>query len=145
MKRAILSAAILLAACATAPVDDAGAPAAAGIPSAPIELGDWRSASEAETSAAFEQQVGARYARGVAISAVRADLRRNDFACAPNTTPSNGRGDPPNQICRKSATAGNCTHTWQVHLFETGDALARARAIYDRRCGADGLLGGPGR
>jgi hypothetical protein len=32
-----------------------------------------------------------------------------------------------------------------VHLFDThGDArIARARALYDRRCGREGLLGGP--
>lgn len=145
MKPAMLSAALLLAACETLPGGDAAGTGGA-IASAPISLGEWRTATEAATLAAFEQEIGARYAGGLAVSAVRADLRRNDFACAPNTAPYNGRGDPADEMCRRSETVGSCTHTWQVHLFENAETLERARGIYDRRCGAggDGLLGGPG-
>jgi hypothetical protein len=91
----------------------------------------------------FEQTVTARYGAGLAISAVASDLRRNDFNCS--EPPQSGRGSPPDQVCRRTITASGCTHTWQVHVFDTnGDGrLAETRGLYDRRCGSDGLLGGP--
>lgn len=94
---------------------------------------------------AFQHEIAARYAAGLPLTAVSADLRRNDFACSSNADAA-GRGDPPDQICRRTLTLEGCTHTWQVHVFDTSGngALARSRALYDRRCGGDGLLGGPG-
>jgi hypothetical protein len=141
------SLALLLAACATpvgGPVEPSGP---ASIPSSSIELGDWRNATEAAVLQAFEQTVASRYGAGLQVTAASADLRRNEFNCgaAPPRAEGN-RGDPPAQVCRKTTTANGCTHTWQVHLFDqAGDgALSRTRGLYDRRCGGDGLLGGPG-
>ena len=132
-----------LAACATpigGPVTPTGSTT---IPSSRIDLGDWRNASESATLAAFQRGVASRYGAGVAISAVAADLRRNEFSCGAAPPANGGRGDPPAQVCRRTISASGCTHTWQVHLFGNG-ALARTRGLYDRRCGGDGLLGGPG-
>lgn len=142
---AALAAALLLAACASVPAGPSAPGGPATIPSSPVELGDWRGASEAATLAAFRQGITARYGAGLQISAVSADLRRNDFNCGPAPRAEGGRGDPPAQVCRRTATASGCTHTWQVHLFDEGGngALARTRGLYDRRCGGDGLLGGP--
>ena len=109
-----------------------------------LDLGDWRQATGAATLNEFQTTIAARYSVGSSLSAAAADLRRNEFRCAANSD-STGRGTPPAQICRKTVTAENCTGTWQVHLFDTnGDGrIARTRALYDRRCGAEGLLGGP--
>ncbi|MGD9979682.1 MAG: hypothetical protein AB7H66_13895 [Hyphomonadaceae bacterium] len=139
--------ALLLGACETLPTSAAPSPSSpATIPSTPLNLGDWRNAPEAATLEAFQQTVAARYGAGLEVAAASNDLRRNEFTCgaAPPRAEGN-RGDPPAQVCRKTTTANGCTHTWQVHLFDAGDgALARTRGLYDRRCGGDGLLGGPG-
>lgn len=136
--------ALALAACAT-PAGVTGAPSVGGIPNTPLNLGDWRRATASATSEAFSREVAARYRAGLTLAAVSGDLRRNDFTCA-NNRDTGGRGDPPDQICRKTVSIESCTHTWQVHLFavDGGAELARTRALYDRRCGGDGLLGGPG-
>ena len=134
-----------LAACVT-PVGGVTTPSGgASIPSSPINLGDWRRNTATSAAQFWQGEISGRYHTGLAITAVSSDLRRNDFSCA-NNRDTGGRGDPPVQICRKTVTVEGCTHTWQVHLFDTnGDAvLARTRALYDRRCGNDGLLGGPG-
>lgn len=148
MRRIIIAAATVfaLSACAT-PVSGPATPGGSGaIPSTPLDLGNWRTASEAATLSAFQRQVTGRYGAGLALSAATADLRRNEFACAPALRAPDGRGDPPAQICRRAASSSGCTHTWQVHLFDaSGDQrLARTRSLYDRSCGGDGLLGGPG-
>lgn len=140
-----VSLALLLGACETLPVGATPSPVGpASIPAAPIGLGDWRNASEAVTLQAFERGVTSRYAVGLPLASVSGDLRRNDFNCSAAPPRAEGnRGDPPAQVCRKTTTANGCTHTWQVHLF--GDeTLVRTRSLYDRRCGGDGLLGGPG-
>lgn len=136
-----LAAGLALSACATMPV--VSPPAGPAVPSAPLNLGDWRRASAANVLRGFEQEVAARYRAGLAMSAAGADLRRNDFDCAAHRD-NGGRGDPPDQICRRTVTAEGCTHTWQVHLYDDAGALARTRALYDRRCDGEGLLGGPG-
>lgn len=145
MKRAALSlAALALAACAT-PVGGVSTPTGSStIPSSSINLGDWRNASESATLSAFERGVTSRYGAGTGLGAVAADLRRNQFNCGAAPPLDEGRGAPPAQVCRRTVTQAGCTHTWQVHLFDAGgDALlARTRALYDRRCGGDGLLGG---
>lgn len=147
MKRFVVLAAVLaLAACETMPASVVSEPTGSPtIPSTPVDLGDWRNASEAATLRAFQQNVTARYGVGVAISAAAADLRRNEFNCSAAPPQDQGRGDPPAQVCRRTTTASNCTHTWQVHLFDENNngRLARTRGLYDRRCGGDGLLGGP--
>ena len=74
-----------------------------------------------------------------------ADLRDNQFACAP-PGPSR-RGDPPTQACRRTVREAGCTYTWQAHLWADagGAKLARVRGLYDKSCASDGgLLGGPG-
>lgn len=143
-----VSLALLLAACVTPAVDGPAAPSGpATIPSSPIELGDWRNATEAAVLEAFQQTVTTRYGASLQVAAASADLRNNQFNCgaAPPRAEGN-RGDPPAQVCRKTTTANGCTHTWQVHLFDQANdgALSRTRGLYDRRCGGDGLLGGPG-
>jgi hypothetical protein len=143
----ILAAAVLLAACATVPVGGVGTPSGPStIPSTPLDLGDWPNASEAATLRAFQQNVTNRYGAGLALSDIAADLRRADFTCGAASPENQGRGDPPAQVCRRTTTQSGCTHTWQVHLFDArGDGrLARSRGLYDRRCGNEGLLGGPG-
>lgn len=144
---AALASLTLLAACATATID-APPPPAGGVtvPSTPLDLGDWRNANAAQTLAAFEANASSRYGAGLAISAAAGDLRGQEFTCGAAPRADAGRGAPPAQVCRRTVTAANCTHTWQVHLFDTnGDGrLVRSRGIYDRRCGNDGLLGGPG-
>lgn len=122
-----------------------GAPTGAQtIPEAPLDLGDWRRASASATLRAFQDNVSNRYGVGLTLAAITADLRQQAFSCAPPRTDS--RGDPPAQVCRHSESAAGCTHTWQVLLFDEGDnaRLARSRGMYDRSCGNDGLLGGPG-
>jgi hypothetical protein len=140
--------ALLLAACETVPTSGSVSEPVGGaeIPAGSLDLGDWRTANEAATLQAFQQNVSSRYGAGVAVSAASADLRRNEFSCGAAPPQDNGRGDPPAQVCRRTTTASGCTHTWQVHLFDAGGngRLARTRGLYDRRCGGDGLLGGPG-
>lgn len=146
MRRAIPIAVLaLLVGCETIPTDVSAPSPAANISSAPLDLGDWRRASVSTMAQHFEREIAGRYQIGLPLTAVSSDLRRNEFACAENRD-SAGRGDPPDQICRKAVAAENCTHTWQVHLYDAdaNNALARTRALYDRRCGGDGLLGGPG-
>lgn len=132
------------AACTTVPTGTPPRTAPPGIPSAPLELGDWRRASVGATLAQFERNVGQRYRPGLALSTAASDMRNNEFNCADNRDTT--RGDPPDQICRKTVTVEGCTHTWQVHMFDENNnaVLLRTRGLYDRRCGSDGLLGGPG-
>ncbi|MEQ1617906.1 MAG: hypothetical protein ABL883_06135 [Terricaulis sp.] len=142
----LLAACALASACASVPSAGTTPPSASvRIPSTPIDLGDWRRAGASALIQHFEREIAARYTTGAPLSAVSADLGRNDFVCAENRDTA-GRGNPPAQICRKAAALENCTHTWQVHLFNAngGATLVRTRALYDRRCGGDGLLGGPG-
>lgn len=139
----LFAATLLLAACATTPTGLPAPQARDEIPSEELGLGEWRSASESATLDAFQQSVTGRYREGVSVSAVAADLRRNEFNCGEAPAQDQGRGDPPAQVCRRTVTLEGCTHTWQVHVF--GDALlSRTRGLYDRRCGNEGLLGGPG-
>ncbi len=145
-----LAAAVLvlaLAACETIPTGSPSAPSApAAIPSTPLDLGDWRNTTEAATLQAFQQAVASRYGEGLAVNAASADLRRNEFNCGPAPEQDQGRGARPAQVCRRTMTANGCTHTWQVHLFDEGGnaQIAGTRGLYDRRCGGDSLLGGPG-
>ncbi|HYD71806.1 MAG TPA: hypothetical protein VEF55_01615 [Candidatus Binatia bacterium] len=141
----IMAAALLLAACATIPT--AAPPPEAGARfEGDLDLGGWRNADEAATLSTFQQNVTDRYGAGIAISDAAADLRRTEFNCADAPPQDQGRGDPPAQVCRRTITFSGCTHTWQVHLFDQdGDEqLVRTRGLYDRRCGNEGLLGGPG-
>jgi hypothetical protein len=141
----ILVAALLLSACETIPTA-APPPESGARLEGDLDLGDWRNADEAATLAAFEQNVSGRYSAGLALSDASADLRRSEFNCGDAPPQDQGRGNPPAQVCRHTVTAPSCTHTWQVHLFEQdgGGRLASARSLYDRRCGNEGLLGGPG-
>jgi hypothetical protein len=139
----VLSLTLLVSACETTS-GGGGATSGAENAGGALDLGDWRNTAPADTLSQFQTTIGARYSVGSSLSAAAADLRRSAFTCAANND-STGRGTPPAQICRKTVTAGNCTGTWQVHLFDTnGDGrIAQARALYDRRCGREGLLGGP--
>lgn len=140
-----LSLALLATACETTSGGGANSGTAPVAGGGSFDLGDWRNATGAATLSQFQSAVSARYSTGSPVSAAVADLRRNDFTCAENVD-TTGRGAPPSEICRRTVTAEHCTGTWQVHFFDThGDArIARARALFDRRCGNEGLLGGPG-
>lgn len=146
MSRAlIVGLALLAAACETVPTSAVSPGGGPTIPSGSLALGDWRTATADATLRAFQANVTARYGAGLALSAAMADMREQEFSCAPPSR-GDGRGDPPAQVCRRTETASGCTHTWQVHFFDqNNDArLARTRGLYDRRCGNEGLLGGPG-
>jgi hypothetical protein len=139
---------LTLAACAsTAPPPGAVAPTGAGRPSGAIDLGGYRSGSADAVSQRFAAGIARRYAVGLPFSVAAADLRANQFACT--RPPPAKAGDPPDQVCRRTATENGCTHTWQAHLWDdsAGAAakLTRVRGLYDKRCERDGgLLGGPG-
>jgi hypothetical protein len=138
-----LAAALFCAACAVTPAVAPGPSAPDAIPSTPFDLGgNWQSASVGATLERFRNGVARRYSAGLDLRAVAADLRQNDFNCR---NERNAGAEAPTQVCRKTETVSDCTHTWQVHLYDSsGDnVLARARPLYDRRCGGDGLLGGP--
>lgn len=147
LRRLALVLALSAAACST-PIAGTTTPTGASqIPSGAIDLGNWRASSERATHSVFQRGVTARYASGAAINTVAADLRRNQFTCRPPAADlADNRAVPPVQVCRRTVTAAGCTHTWQVHLFDNMNdrRLARTRALYDRRCGGEGLLGGPG-
>lgn len=147
LRPAALALALVATACST-PVGGVSAPSGTGqIPSTPLDLGNWRASSEGATLSTFRRGVSARYAPGAAINTVTADLRRSRFNCGPASPAlEDNRGVPPVQVCRRIIRAAGCTHTWQVHLFDRmGDRrLASTRGLYDRGCGDDGLLGGPG-
>jgi hypothetical protein len=133
---------LFLSACATAPVTGPSASAGPTVASGPLDLGgEWRDSSVGAVAERFERGVTARYAAGLELAEASSDLRANDFRCREGRE---GAGEAPAQVCSRTETEGDCTHTWQVHLFKAeNDALARTRALYDRRCGGDGLLGGP--
>lgn len=152
MKRIVFAAATLLAACSSGGgMRDAGpaptAPRGVSAPSGPIEIYDYRRASAATVAQSFARGIERRYAIGLAFLVALADLRASQFVC---TASAAGRGgDPPDQVCRRSITENDCTHTWQVHLWDDAPGAAskvsRVRGLHDRRCKADdGLLGGPG-
>ena len=151
MKRLLLIAALVVSACASVQTGPAGSgavePRGASAPSGPIDLGDWRRAGTHGVAQRFSAGIVRRYAAGSALAVATGDLRANQFACA---APSTGRGgDPPDQVCRRTETEGDCTHTWQAHLWDDAPGVAakvsRVRGLYDMRCKADeGLLGGPG-
>ena len=148
MKRVLpLAAALALASCATLTVSMPNAPSAPpSIPAGPLDFGgNWQRDAAAAVLTHFEQNVSSRYGAGLDLAAAAVDLRQNQFTCVANTDTTN-RGHPPAQICRKTQVAGECTHTWQVHLFTApdNDRLERARGLYDRRCAGEALLGGPG-
>ena len=131
-----------LAACETMPTSRT-APAAPAPLVGELDLGSsWRTQTQAQTLDLFSRAVAQRYAQGTPAPRAVGDLQHAAFTCAENHD-ATGRGAPPDEICRRTEVANGCTHTWQVHLFGA-TALTRARALYDRRCGADALLGGPG-
>lgn len=144
LRLVIVAAALALAACETVP---AAAPAPAGpaaIPNTPLSLGDYRNANEAATLTQFQEVVAGRYGVGLPLSDVTGDLRQAQFTCAAPPARGDGRGDPPAQACRRTVTVASCRHTWQVLLYDANNdaRIARTRALYDRNCGGDGLLGG---
>lgn len=151
MRRLFIVAAMVLAACASVETGPAGSgavePRGGGAPSGPVDLGDWRRGGADAVMQRFSAGLVRRYAAGSALTVATGDLRANQFACA---APSSGRGgDPPDQVCRRTLTEGDCTHTWQAHLWDDAPGAAakvsRVRGLYDKRCKADGgLLGGPG-
>lgn len=143
MKRfAPLIALVALAACETLPTTGT-TPVAPPLLTGALDLGSaWRTQTAAQNLDAFSRAVAQRYGQGTPTPRAIADLQHASFTCAENHDTS-GRGAPPDQICRRTEVVSGCTHTWQVHLFGA-TTLTKARALYDRRCGADALLGGPG-
>lgn len=141
--------AFLLAACATAgPSTQTSAPAAATAPRAatgltgPVDLGDWRRGDANAILQRFSGHVLRRWPAGQPISTAVADLRSQGFSCA---APRGQGGDPPDQSCRLTRTEAGCTYIWTVSLYDDAGAtrLSRVRPLFDKRCGRDGLAGGP--
>jgi hypothetical protein len=148
-----LSAAALLAACASGgskpgtTVAGATAPQGWRTPSSPIDLGDYKRGAATTVAQRYAAQIARRYPMDSPMPQAVADLKKNDFRC--EAAPAAGRGDPPDQVCRRKVAEGECTHTWQTHLWDDAPGAAakvtRVRGLYDRSCAADdGLLGGPG-
>jgi hypothetical protein len=110
-------------------------------PGGPVDLGDWRDGEANAVTDRFSAHIARRYAAGATLYSVMEDLRRQSFVCAPSTA---ARGDPPDQVCRRTIKEAGCTHTWSIFLYDSGgnQRLARTRGLYDERCGGDGLLGG---
>jgi hypothetical protein len=143
----VLAALSLLAACATP--GGAGAPTRApeaNLPSSgalrAIELGAWRDGSEASVRRSFAASVE-RSVTNAALDDALARLQRDAFTCR---TPEGSRGTPPASICEHRERVGECTHTWQVLLYDTdrNAVVNEGRGEYDRVCASDsGLLGAP--
>jgi len=136
-----MAAALALTACATGGAGPSPmTPSGAGRPTGALDLGDWRGSSQRAVADRFSATIAQRYAQGAPLTQATADLTSQRFSCAAGQ--ASGRGAPPAQICRREIRQGDCAHTWQVHLYATQARLARTRALYDRTCGDDGLLGG---
>lgn len=115
-------------------------------PAGSIDLGDWRGGAPGTVAQRFSSAMARRYALGSSFAVAMDDLRANQFTCARGVQ---GRGDPPDQVCRRAISDRGCTHTWQAHLFDDApnqaSTISRVRGLYDKSCAAeDGLLGGPG-
>jgi hypothetical protein len=148
----LLAACVLVAACT--PLEEIGVRPPPPVlprgdnlpPSGSIDLGDWRGGAPGTVAQRFSSIMARRYELGSPFSSAMDDLRFNQFACARGVQ---GRGDPPDQVCRRAISDRGCTHTWQVHLFDDAPnqatKISRVRGLYDKSCAAeDGLLGGPG-
>jgi hypothetical protein len=124
------------------PPPQAQAPRGDVIPTTPIDLGPYAMGQQQAVAGRFQREITGRYPLNVALGTVAADLRKNAFICF---AAAQGGGDPPRQVCRKSVKIAECEHTFQVHLYDAAGnlKLARTRALYDRVCGGDGLLGAP--
>jgi hypothetical protein len=110
--------------------------------SGPIDLGDWRRLAERPVAERFSDHINRRWEPGAPLSTVGADLTRQGFACDRLRL---RRTDGPAQSCTLQRVDAGCTHIWIVSLYDEPGAarLERLRSIYDRRCGRDGLAGGP--
>lgn len=107
-----------------------------------MDFGDFRRGPDPSVLQRFSAHVARRWAPGSPIATAVADMRGQGFVCAPGS----GRGnDPPDQACRRTVAEGECTYIWQVFVFDDAGAVrvSRVRALYNRRCGRDGLAGGP--
>lgn len=146
LRGVILVGFLAIAACApfpTAPPTGAAPPTGtAGFNPGPVPLGAYERSSASAVARSFAEALGRRYAPDAPLSAITADLSANAFSCRASR---HRLGDPPDQVCRRSAKAGDCDHTWQIYLYDDRGAtrLSRVRAVYDRACGPDPLLGGP--
>jgi hypothetical protein len=136
-------AALALSACATRPIGTMVPSGEARVPEGRIELGDWARGSQNGVARRFSETIAERYRPGLPLATATADLRRNQFTCA---APRERRGDPPDMVCRRTIQGAGCINTWQVHLFSDQggpQGLTRTRALFDKSCSRDELLGGP--
>jgi hypothetical protein len=146
----LLIAATCLAACETlapapashAPPPRAVEPLGGGGLTGAIDLGDWRRLPEAAVAQRFSAHINRRWAMGAALASVGADLAGQGFACDRLRL---RRAEGPAQSCTLRRAEAGCTHIWTVALYDepAGPRLQRVRSLYDRRCGRDGLAGGP--
>jgi hypothetical protein len=139
----VIAAALAATACAATPAPGPSAAVSGprGIPNTPLQLGEWREGSVSSALEQFRANVTERYAAGLPLNEVTRDLGRAEFRCG--AAPEGAGGAPPAQVCRRAESEGDCTHTWQVLLYGSAGTFDRARPLYDRHCGDDGLLGGP--
>lgn len=148
-----------LSACVTSPI----APPVATRPTAPVVtappvasapavviagtlgLGDWSAGRPGQVSQQFASSVQRRYPTGQVVAAAVEDLGQNGFTCG--AVAAGALTDLPSQSCRRSFRNADCSHIWLVRLYQERGTqrLSRSEGTYERACGGDGLLGGPGR
>ena len=110
-----------------------------------LGLGAWSAGRPGQVSQQFATSVQRRYPAGQVVAAAVEDLGQNGFTCG--AVAAGALTDLPTQSCRRSFRDAGCSHIWLVRLFQErgSQRLSRSEGTYERACGGDGLLGGPGR
>jgi hypothetical protein len=95
-----------------------------------LDFGRWRGANVAGYGESLEARLRARLA-GKPVSAARADLEANGFACL-EARERPGAARVPALECRLAAVDGGCEREWWAVIEEP---LAPVKAGYDAMCG----------
>lgn len=111
-----------------------------GPPSSPkvlITRGDWRAVGREAAARDFTTSLQRAVPTGQPLATARATIEASGFSCV---KPASGFA----LSCRLLAQETKCAHVWRVLINAERDQVTRARGLYERTCGEDGLLGGPG-